>query len=576
MEPLGPRIAMVLQALQSYNLRQRNSTQWQARCPVHGGSDKDSLTVTWGTSGKVLMHCHSQGCDYHQILGALGITLEGDGENYYDEGTRYVYLDPQGRPVHAQVRQGRKQFHAERWGGQGWEKGAPEDRTLMVPYHLPDVIKAVEENEYVWIVEGEKDADIMKLHGFASTTVANGSSGWRPHYAKWFQGANVVMIPDRDKAGQKFRNEVEVALRGFAGSFQVIDLPYELTETGGADIADWFRAGHSAKELKTMVNEAWRLDGVITLDEAADIDNWYEEAVFQSFGMVGLGDGYQIPGIGPGLFLIIAARLGVGKTAWVIDLVGRVITQSSLRVMISTYDEPASRMRQYLAASVMKDHRYTDWHMPMHHRIHHRNCQVLEDQPVLLDTRRRPIGEVEHIARNWRPDVLVVDHLAMIKGAPRADMRETLEETANRLRTLSTDLRCCVIGLSQLNRPGDDLHYLATAANLYGSDAIGHTADAILCLQRPVSKSRGKVDAALQLEECEEKSRIDSTWEQYRVIHTMKNRLGPEMGCWPVRQAGAIRKLFPLHEMRCDCDRCQDHKSVVANRSKIEQEVMNG
>lgn len=564
----------IIRGLEPHHCRLVRQDEWRARCPVHGGNDRDSLTVSYNqATGKILIHCHSKGCAFHEVLDALGVEAQGVFLNAVGEGLRYEYVGPDGTPIHAQVRGRGKRFHAEHWAGNGWQRGAPEDRLWMVPYRLPEVIYSISQGETIWFTEGEKDADVLALHGLSSTTIANGSSGWREHYAQWFRGAKIVMIPDRDEPGQKLRSSVEQALRGICESFQVVDLPYEIAETGGKDVYDWIMEGHTVDELKSMADSAWRLDGVITLSEAANEDNWFDAIDPMHFEMTGLGPGYQIPGIGPGVFLIFGARLGVGKTAWVVDLLSRIMTQApALKIMMSTYDEPATRIRQYLAASIEMDHRYTDWRMPKRHRRHHKDCRSLTGKNVLLDTRPRGVDGIEHIARSWRPDIIVVDHLGMIQGG--ADQRERLEDAAKRLRTLANDLPCCVIGLSQFNRLGEDLGELATSSNLYGSDAIGHNADAILGLQRPMPKRRGRIHPKLQLENIEEIANINE-WEQYRVLHTIKNRMGPEMGVYPVRLAGAIRRIYPLHKNTCNCRGCVEFKHMIKVVSQIEQEITN-
>jgi hypothetical protein len=48
----------------------RNS--WMACCPAHGDK-RPSLAVTEADDGRVLLHCFSHGCDWREILDALGL-----------------------------------------------------------------------------------------------------------------------------------------------------------------------------------------------------------------------------------------------------------------------------------------------------------------------------------------------------------------------------------------------------------------------------------------------------------------------------------------------------------------------
>ena len=40
-------------------------------CPAHGGTDRTSLALSMGPSGKVLVICHSGGCPFQEIAAAL-------------------------------------------------------------------------------------------------------------------------------------------------------------------------------------------------------------------------------------------------------------------------------------------------------------------------------------------------------------------------------------------------------------------------------------------------------------------------------------------------------------------------
>ena len=63
-----------------------------------------------------------------------------------------------------------------------------------VPYRLPDILRAKE----VYVVEGEKDADRLRLLGLTATTSPGGAGKWLPSFSAYFKNKDVSIIPDND------------------------------------------------------------------------------------------------------------------------------------------------------------------------------------------------------------------------------------------------------------------------------------------------------------------------------------------------------------------------------------------
>jgi hypothetical protein len=61
-------VALVLSRLE--NVVAGNST-WTARCPGHPDSN-NSLSVSQGTDGRALIHCHA-GCEFDEVIQAMGL-----------------------------------------------------------------------------------------------------------------------------------------------------------------------------------------------------------------------------------------------------------------------------------------------------------------------------------------------------------------------------------------------------------------------------------------------------------------------------------------------------------------------
>ena len=206
----------------------------------------------------MLLHCHA-GCDYFDVLKAMELTedeiyghkngLEEDLSQRKIENT-YDYTDEEGKLKYQVVRyrpKGFAQRHPDGRGGWLWDlKGMKK-----VPYRLPEVLKAINEGRHVFIVEGEKDADNLVKMGFTATTNSGGAGKWTEEHAKWFEGAEVVIIPDNDEPGRKHARQVAESLQGLTKSVKIVDLK-GLPLKG--DVSDWIEAGGTVLELMELAS----------------------------------------------------------------------------------------------------------------------------------------------------------------------------------------------------------------------------------------------------------------------------------------------------------------------------------
>jgi hypothetical protein len=87
--------------------------------------------------------------------------------------------------------------------------------TPVVPYRLPDLLKAVAAAQTICIAEGEKKADLIRSFGFPATCCAGGANKWLPQHDAFLKGADVVLLPDNDPVG---REHVEAIAESLAPS----------------------------------------------------------------------------------------------------------------------------------------------------------------------------------------------------------------------------------------------------------------------------------------------------------------------------------------------------------------------
>ena len=127
----------------------------------------------------------------------------------------------------------------------------------IVPYNLPAVQDAIERGRAIYIVEGEKCAESVRALGLVSATSHRGASGWPKEINEFFVDANVIVLPDNDKAGQGYAKSVVENLFGVAKSLRVVELP-GLDER--EDVYDWtVKYGHSKEELIELAKDAKKI-----------------------------------------------------------------------------------------------------------------------------------------------------------------------------------------------------------------------------------------------------------------------------------------------------------------------------
>lgn len=184
-------------------------------------------------------------------IGDQGVRVEGRGAAEGKGARRivatYDYQDEAGELVYQVVRYEPKDFRQRRPDGKGgWQWSTKGVR--HVPYRLGELRAAVGRRT-VFVAEGEKDVDNLRRLGVVATCNPGGAGKWPPHFAAWFKGADVVILPDNDEAGRKHAEAVQANLRPVVRSLARLDLP-GLPHKG--DPSDWIAAGGTAEALLSL------------------------------------------------------------------------------------------------------------------------------------------------------------------------------------------------------------------------------------------------------------------------------------------------------------------------------------
>ncbi|WP_432017675.1 DUF927 domain-containing protein [Streptomyces hydrogenans] len=181
---------------------------------------------------------------------------ESDHKHAYRRVESYVYTDAAGTVTGEVIRRqctecGEKSFAQRRPAeGGGWEYKAPTSRPL---YRLPEVLAAIAADRApIYVVEGEKDADIGCKVGEVVTTNPGGAGKWRPEHTKTLARARrVVIVADRDAVGTGYKHAATIrdALISEGMDPEAVEVVEAAT---GKDLYDHLQARHGVEELRAV------------------------------------------------------------------------------------------------------------------------------------------------------------------------------------------------------------------------------------------------------------------------------------------------------------------------------------
>lgn len=224
---------------------------YSAICPSHD-DNRHSLSVN-EDEGKLLLRCH-KGCEFEHVIEDLKKRRTDNRKKTKRKTTApkiYNYCDPRGKILYRKHRLPNKSFFFEhKKKSADWQNGMGGQKSVL--YRLQKVMKAIRNKEDVYFVEGEKDVHALEKFGLVATTSGSASS-WKPRFTQGLEGlGRAVIIPDNDKPGRKYAEQIAESLQDVAGELKVLNLP-GLEER--EDVSDWIDYGGTKTELKRLVEE---------------------------------------------------------------------------------------------------------------------------------------------------------------------------------------------------------------------------------------------------------------------------------------------------------------------------------
>jgi len=237
--------------LSNFNLRGYQAT---ARCPFH--EDKRSSFSANVMTGQWICFAgcgHGNHITFARRLGVLSPTppnitpsvapvssqktpVKSGGGGSFSKRVKeiYTYQYEDGTLAYQVVRFEPKNFAQRRQVNGAWVWGVPKEVRRVV-YRLPQILKT-KNNEWIYIVEGEKDVHKLESLGLVATTTPMGASNWSSHYSAWFKNRWVAVIPDNDPQGQSYANSVIEDLKNVCGRLKLVRLTGILDK---GDVSDY-------------------------------------------------------------------------------------------------------------------------------------------------------------------------------------------------------------------------------------------------------------------------------------------------------------------------------------------------
>lgn len=402
----------------------RHTTQKELRWGANGGRSVDLAKGTW------FDHEAKEGGGVIDFLKREGITDPSQWlrDNGFDDEplprrrgkivATYDYTDEFGKLLFQAVRFEPKNFSQRRPDGKGGWIWNLQGITPVL-YRLPELEEALAHERPICIVEGEKDVERLRTHGFAATCNPMGAGKWRDEYAQRLSGADVIIIPDNDKAGRDHGEEVARSLHA-AKRVRWLVLP-GLGEKG--DASDWFAAGGDREALDELIAAApdWRPDlpfvAFVRFDqEVIPMREWIVPDRFAR-RHVGLMSGEG--GAGKSILMLQLAIACVLGRDWL-----RSVPQSGPVLALIAEDEEIEIARRLKPILDFYGARFAD----VDHRLCVYPCLDRDRDPLLAKADREGnivptelYGELMDWAARIKPVLIIIDNVADVYGGSEID-----------------------------------------------------------------------------------------------------------------------------------------------------------
>lgn len=310
----------------------------------------------------------------------------------------------------------------------------------------------------VYICEGEIDTMYLDQLGYVVCGIP-GADTFKEEWVSWFENARrVFVLLDADDAGRKGADKIKSML---GAKTRVVELPVPDGEDS-TDIQDYFlRDGYSTEDFDKLI-EAYRGTRLFTVGDALIDRAEMLTAQGLQLGWKDL-DHWIHPGILPGQVMVVLAKTGVGKTAWV----SQVLHNLSEYFVFQNHDHEAvgpgiptlmlslEQTKGELVERMWRISRlYDPWMTDAQFKFAYKAIR-------LNDENRIPPGDLRILIEEYAEDVgvmpqlLVLDYLGYWARSFKAKSRyEQVSDAIMELKAMAKEFKVPIIVPHQVSRGG--------------------------------------------------------------------------------------------------------------------------
>jgi len=472
--------------------RQTGPGRWKARCPAHEDR-RASLSIAKGDEGRALVFCHA-GCRTADVLRQRGLTekdlfpangkpaRKGRGKIVAE----YDYQNANGALVFQTVRLEPKDFRQRRPDGNGgWTWNLKDTRRVL--YRLPKLL-AADKDVWVFVNEGEKDADNVAALGLVSTTNPGGAGKWsKLSDDSALYGRRVCIIPDLDDPGRRHSEDVAQRLQGKAADVRVLDLQKGAEGFTGKDVTEWldWRDSQTPEDLAAALVAMAEVAPKWT--PTAALESGPAKITLSTFAEVSasLPDvRWCWPGWLPfGLLTVLASAPGEGKSGAALEVARRVLTGGNWPDGTPGPKAGAVIYLETEGAAAILAGRVRDWGIPQEHLLLFK-CEDPTPGLATLYLDHVPDWVVfEKGVLERGPALVIVDSLSggHTLDENSADMRGLLLQLAR----LASSSRAAFLVVHHLRKRSALEPDAVTLDRVRGSGTIGQIARCVWAIDRP-------------------------------------------------------------------------------------------
>lgn len=268
------------------------------------------------------------------------------------------------------------------------------------------------------------------------------------------------------------------------------------------------------KKILNVVKERQTSDFIHIKDAIAIAQENLERLSQNKSDITGLPTGFYdldkaTAGLHPGEMIIVAARPGMGKTAFALNIATYAAQNTKKAVAIFNLEMPAEQLVNRMRSAVGRIDSYKIQTGNMNHddwkRINEANSQLAETNIQIVDDAGITAAEIKAKCRNLANKeeglgLVIIDYLQLVtSGGKRPESRQQeVSDISRSLKTMAMELKVPVIALAQLSRSAEKReNNQPMLADLRESGSIEQDADMVLFINRnDYYKAKEELDAS--------------------------------------------------------------------------------